>query len=238
MFECDADLSDDLLLPRCADQFRERELDLVRRADDDQVAGLPHLLAPGDESGDLCLHVLLRVLEPGVLCPDILVPNGSPVLPLEEVCEDRVLTDPLLPALLEEPSRRRVERGQAQALPEVVVTDERVFADTLADGIRGAEDLLERPLAHDQGALHLGAPAASCAEELPTARVKVVDAEVLVSVEYLRGEQEFHDAEDVTRTRFAGHIYEQTYWRAISISVAQRVVTSHPSSVTIRVCSA
>jgi hypothetical protein len=193
VLEGDADLSDDLLLPRSADQLCNRELDLVRRADDDQVTGFPHLLAPGDEPGYLCLHVLLRVLEPGIFCPDILVLDGDAVFPLEEVCKDGVLPDLLLPALLEEPSCRRVERRQAQALPELVVTDERVCANSLADGIRTAEHLLDRPLAHEQGAFHLEVPAASGAKELPTARTEVVDAEFLIPVEYLCGEQEFHD---------------------------------------------
>ena len=238
MLEGDSDLSDDLLLPRGADQFFERGLDLVRGADDEQVARLPHLLAPGDEPGDLRLHVLLCVLKPGVLCPDVPVTDGDTVLPFKKVGKDGVLPDPRGPALFEEPSCRYVERGEAQALPELVVTDERVLADGLADGIRDAERLFDRPLAHDQGTLHLGAPAAPGAEELPVARVEVVDVESLVPVEYLRGEEEFHDDEDITRTRFGGHVYEQTYWRAVSISITHRVVTSHPSAVTIRVCSA
>ncbi len=238
MLEGDTDLLDDLLLSGGADQFFKIVLNLRRSADDDEIAGLPHLFTLPDDAGDLRLDVLLCILKPWVLRPNVLVAEIDAVHPFKIECKHGILPDPILPAPFDEPSRCRIEREQAEALPELLVTDEGVGANCLADGLRDAKNLLDRPFANDQGSFHLGAPADPDPKKLPGERVEIVDVEVLVPIEYLSGQQEFHDSKEIAHTSVAGHICELTYLHATSISITQRVVTSHPSAVTIRVCSA
>src|SRR5208283_5259768 len=232
VMQCMVDLVDECGLFRRTDKILHTLFDLFRCAHDHKVKRPPEFLVLTDQFGNPGFETGPGVLVGRVCFAHVLVRDPCAVERLKEKGERRVLPDNLFTPLCKEPFRRRPQRRNLHTLPEVLVRYERILSDLLMR-IRDIEGAPDQPVADvDRPFDAFGVPGA---EDLPAHWCQVIEIERRALVENFCSQQDFHDA---LAFQISGHGCNLYYLTPESLYLSHhRVVTMHPSAVTIRVCS-